>query len=154
MAEHHEMSRVAGQLSSLGVETLGAWAELNQRIGQDMMRMTSSAVEETARATSEVQQTTLAAWRDTQTAASRWQALWPEAFRDPLRWYQHAFEQAVGAVQEAIELNRRHAETAMRAFDRMQTESEEAARTLEDTFRQGASKIRDIQSRTENVRVA
>lgn len=87
-------------------------------------------------------------------AAYRWHALSPEAFRDPLRWYQHAFEQAVEAAQEAIELNRRHAETAMRAFDRMQTESEEAARTLEDTFRQGASKIRDIQSRTEDVRVA
>ncbi|MBM4440901.1 MAG: hypothetical protein FJ027_10800 [Candidatus Rokubacteria bacterium] len=149
-----EVSRVAGQLASLGAETVGTWTELNQRVGQDVMRMSSSAAEEAARAVSEIQQASLAAWRDAQGAAFRWQTLWPEAFRDPVRWYQHAFEHAVGTMQDAIDLHRRNAETAMRAFDRLQHQSEEAAKTLEDTFRQGASKIRDIQSRTETLRVA
>jgi hypothetical protein len=84
----------------------------------------------------------------------RWQTLWPEAFRDPVRWYQHALQHMVTTMQDAIDLNRRNAETVMRSFDRMQTQSEEAAKTLEDTFRQGASKIREIQTRTENLRVA
>jgi hypothetical protein len=149
-----EMNRAAAQLASLGADTVSAWAEMNQRVGQDMARMTSTAVEEAARTTSEIQQATFAAWRDAQSAAYRWYALWPEAFRDPMRWYQHAFEQTVGSIQEAIDLNRRNAETAVRSFDRLHSQSEEAARTMEDTFKQGASKIRDIQSKTETMRVA
>jgi hypothetical protein len=140
-----EATRVAGQVASLGAETVGTWTELNQRLAQDL---------ETARALSETQQTSLAAWRDAQRTAFQWYALWPEAFRDPVRWYQHAVEHAVGTMQEAFDLGRRNAETATRTFDRLQSQSEEAAKTLEDTFRQGASKIRDIQTRTETLRVA
>ena len=149
-----EATRVAGQVASLGAETVGTWTELNQRLAQDLMRISSSAMEETARAVSETQQTSFAAWRDAQRTAFRWYALWPEAFRDPVRWYQHAVEHAVGSMQEAFDLGRRNAEIATRAFDRLQSQSEEAAKTLEDTFRQGASKIRDIQTRTETLRVA
>ena len=149
-----ETTRVAAQLASLGAETLSTWTDLNQRITQDLLRMSSNAAEETTRALSEMNQAAMTAWRDTQGAALRWQTLWPEAFRDPVRFYQHAFQQMVSSVQDAIDLNRRNAETVMRSFDRMQTQSEEAAKTLEDAFRQGASKIREIQSRTENLRVA
>ena len=149
-----ETTKVAAQLASLGAETISTWTDLNQRITQDLLRMSSTAAEETTRAVSELNQATMAAWRDAQGAVMRWQTLWPEAFRDPFRWYQHAFQQVVSTMQDTIDLNRRNAETVMRSFDRMQSQSEEAAKTLEDTFRQGATKIREIQSRTENLRVA
>ena len=149
-----EAARITEQVASIGAETVSTWTELNQRVGQDLMRISSSAIEETVRATSEIQQATFAAWRDAQAAAFRWQALWPEAFRDPVRWYQHGFEHAIGAMQDAIDLGRRNTETALRSFDRLQTHSAEAARTLEDTFQKGASKIRDLQTRTETARVA
>lgn len=149
-----EATRVAAQLASLGAETISTWTDLNQRVTQDLLRMSSSAAEETTRALSEMNQTALGAWRDAQGAALRWQTLWPEAVRDPVRWYQHAFQHTVSIMQDAIDLHRRNAETVMRSFDRMQTQSEEAARTLDDAFRQGASKIREIQNRTENLRVA
>jgi hypothetical protein len=141
-------------VAALGAETLSTWADMNQRLGQDLMRVSSSAVEEAVRATSEIQQATFAAWRDASSAAFQWHASWPEVYRDPVRWYQHTFEHAVSAMQDAIDLGRRNTETAMRAFDRLQTHSADAARTLEDTLQQGASKIRDIQSRTESARVA
>ena len=111
-------------------------------------------MEETTRVTADVQQAMLGACRNAQTAALRWHALWPEAFRDPLRWYQRAFEHGIGVLNDTLDLGRRNAETALRAFDRLQSQSEEAARTLEDTFKEGATKIRDIQSRTETLRVA
>jgi hypothetical protein len=158
-AERHreatdEISRTAGRMSSLGAETVGTWAELNQRVGQDLLRISSSTVEETARASTEMHQTLFGAWRDAQTSAFQWQMLWPEFFRDPVRWYQHAFEHGIGTMQQTFEVNRRTAEIALRSFERLQTHSQEAARTLDDTFRQGAAKIRDIQSRTETTRVA
>jgi hypothetical protein len=149
-----ELGRVTARMSSLGAETIGTWAELNQRVSHDFLRISSSAAEEATRATTELQQAVFAAWRDAQTAAFRWQTLWPELFRDPVRWYQRAFEHVVGTMQDAIDLNRRSAEIATRSFDRLQSHSEEAARTLDDTFRQGAAKIRDIQNRTDPMRVA
>jgi hypothetical protein len=153
MAEQHTDGRAPEQFAALGAETLSTWTELNHRVSQDLMRISSSAIEEAVRATSEIQQTTFSAWRDAQGAALRWQTLWPEAFRDPVRWYQHAFEHAVAAIQGTVDLGRRNTETALRSFDRLQTNSKEAARTMEDTFKQGASKIRDIQSRTEPSRI-
>lgn len=149
-----ELSRVAAQMSSLGAETVGTWAELNQRIGQDFLRISSNAVEETARATTELHQAIFGAWRDAQTAVFRWQTLWPELFRDPVRWYQHAFEEVVDTMQETIGLQRRTAEIATRSLERLHTHSEEAARTLDSTFRHGAAKIREIQNKTETARVA
>ena len=145
---------MAGQLASLSAETVGTWAELNQRIAQDWMRMSASALEENGRGLAEMQQAMFAAWRDTQDAAFRWQALWPEASRDPVGWYQRSFQQAVGVFQNVMDLSRRNAETGMRSFERMQSQSEEAARTMDDTFKQSASKIREIQNRTETLRVA
>ncbi len=140
--------------TSLAAETFGTWTELNQHVSQEMLRISSGVVEETVRATSEIQQATFAAWRDAQTAMFRWHTLWPEAFRDPIRWYQHAFEQAVVSMRETVDLGRRNTDIAMRSFDRLQGHLDEAARTLEDTFREGTSKIRDIQSRTESARAA
>jgi hypothetical protein len=142
------------KFASLTAETLGAWTELNQRVVQDLTQTYATAMEETTRATADIQQAMLGAWRNAQNAAFRWQALWPEAFRDPMRWYQRAFEHGIGVMHETIDLGRRNAETTLRAYDRLQSRSEEAARTLEDTFKEGASRIRDIQSRTETLRVA
>jgi hypothetical protein len=142
------------KFAALGAETLGAWAELNQRVGQDLARSYASAMEETTRAAADVQQSMLGAWRNAQDAMFRWQALWPEAFRDPMGWYQHALEQGIGVMHETIDLGRRNAETTLRAFDRLQSQSREAARTLEDTFKEGATRIRDIQSRKETLRAA
>ena len=142
------------KFAALGAETLGAWTELNQRVADDLARTCASAVEETTRAAAAVQHAMLGAWRTAQNAAFRWQALWPEAFRDPLGWYQHALEHGMGVVHETIDLGRRNAETAVHAFDRLQSRSEETTRTLQDAFKDGASKIRDIQSRTETLRAA
>ena len=140
--------------ASLGAETLGAWAELNQRVGDDLARTCASALEEATRAAADVQRAMLGTWRNAQSAAFRWQALWPEAFRDPLAWYQHSLEHGMEVVHETIDAGRRNAEAALHAFDRLQSRSDEAARTLQDAFKDGASKIRDIQSRTETLRVA
>lgn len=148
------MGRAAARMSALSAETIGTWAELNERVSQDLRQMSSRAIEETARASTELQQTTFAAWRDAQTAVFAWQTLWPEFFRDPVRWYQRAFEQAMGSVDATIELHRRSAEIATRSFERLKSQSEEAARTLDDTFRHGAAKIREIQNRTEPTRAA
>jgi hypothetical protein len=142
------------KFAALGAETLGAWAELNQRVADDLTRTCASAMEETTRATADIQQAMFEAWRGAQNAAFRWQALWPEMFRDPLAWYQHAVEHGMGVVRESIDAGRRNAETAIQAFDRFQSRSDEAARTLQDAVKDGASKIRDIQSRTETLRAA
>ena len=142
------------KFASLGAETLGTWVELNQRVADDLVRISASAIEETSRAAVDIQQATLSSWRKAQQAMFQWQALWPEAFRDPMRWYQRSLEHSVGMLQDSIDLGRRNSETAMHSFNRLQSQSEEAARTLETTFKEGASKIRDIQSRTEPLRVA
>ena len=148
------MTAQQGQITSLGAETLATWTELTQRIGHDLIRMSASLAEETTRSTTEIQQATLGAWRDAQAAALRWQTLWPVALLDPLRWSQQVFEHAIGTMHGAMDVGRRNAETMMHAFDRLHSQSEQTARTLQDTFRDGTTKIRDIQSRSERAEAA
>ena len=143
-----------GMLAALGAETFEAWVDLNQRVVQDLTRSYASATEEASRTAAEAQQSMFAAWRAAQEAAFRWQALWPEAFRDPMGCYQRAVEHGLGVVHDTIEIGRRNAETTLHAFDRLQSRSAETARTLEDTVKEGATKIRDIQNRRETLRAA
>jgi hypothetical protein len=153
MAEKYTNGHQAG-FAALGAETLGTVAELNQRVAQDLTRISLSAVNEGTRAVADLQQSTFDAWRHMQGAMGQWQMSWAEAFRDPIGWYQRALEHSVSTFHESINLGRRNAQTLIQACERMQGHSDEAARTLEQTFREGSSKIRDIQSRTEALRVA
>jgi hypothetical protein len=150
----NEATRLAGQLASVGTETMAVWADVNQQIAHDVMEMSSTAVVEGARLLSELQAANLEALREMQAAAFRWQTLWPEAFRDPIRWYQRAMEESIDTAHRTFGLSRRNAETMTQTFERMQSSAEEAARTLQDTFKAAASKMQDVYARTERLRAA
>src|SRR5262245_39877251 len=76
------------QFAGKAVETMALWADANQRILGQLVELSAGAAKESARLYAELQQTTVDVLRDTQSTALRWQSLWTDAFKDPVRFYQ------------------------------------------------------------------
>lgn len=149
-----DASRVAGQLASLGTETLAVWADVTQHALRDVLELSARTTQESARQLTEWQQMNVDALREMQAAAFRWHTIWPEAFRDPIRWYQRSLEESVDATQRTFELARRNAEATMQACQRLESAAETTTRTLGETFREAASKMQDVYARSDRLRAA
>jgi hypothetical protein len=150
----NDATRVAGQLASLSTETLAVWADVGQRAMRDVMELSAHATQEGARQLTEWQQMNADALRELQTAAFRWPALWPEAFRDPIRWYQRSLEESIDVTQRAFELARRNAETTMHTCQRLERAASDTTRTLGETFRDASTRMQDVYARSDRLHAA
>lgn len=149
-----EAARVASQLSELGAQTIGLWADVNQKVVRDLMEVSTNTMRESARLVMHLQETQLDAARELQSAVWRSWLTWPQAFSDPLRWYQQIGEESVDGVQRLVRLGRRSMEGLGQTVDRLEGSAEQAARSLDGTFKEAASRMHEIQSRSERLRVA
>lgn len=149
-----DATRVAGQLASLGTETLAVWADVTHHALRDVLELSARTTQEGARQLTDWQQMNADALREMQAAAFRWHAIWPEAFRDPIRWYQRSLEESVDSTQRAFELARRNAEAAMQTCQRLESAAETTTRTLGETFREAATKMQDVYARSDRLRAA
>ena len=149
-----EAARVASQLTELGAQTVGLWADVNQKVVRDLMEVSTNTMREGARLAMSLQETQLDAARELQSAAWRWLLTWPQAFSDPMRWYRQIGEEGVDGVQRLVRLGRRSMEGLGQTVERLEGSAEQAARSLDGTFKEAASRLRDIQSQSERLRVA
>ncbi|HXH84376.1 MAG TPA: hypothetical protein VNN07_15840 [Candidatus Tectomicrobia bacterium] len=149
-----ETARMAGQLAGLGTETLGVWTDLTQHTMRGLMDLSVQATQEQTRQWAEMQQTAFDMWREMQATAFRWQTAWPEAFRDPFRWYQRSLEEGVDSTQRLCGLARRNAEAMTQTFQRLESATQDATRMLQDTFKDAATRMQDVSARTDRVRAA
>jgi hypothetical protein len=149
-----DTARVAGQLAGLGTETLTVWSDVSQHALRDMLELSAQATQEGARQLVEWQQMNVDLLRHLQAAAFRWQAIWPEAFRDPIRGYQHALEESIDVTQRAFEITRRNCETVTQGCQRLERAADDATRTLGETFREATSRMQDVYARSDRLRAA
>jgi|GEM_PF-2298588 len=149
-----DTARMASQLSELGAQTIGLWTEVNQKVVRELMDVSTTTFREGARLAMSLQETQLDAARDMQAAAWRWWLTWPQAFSDPMRWYQRMGEESVEGVQRLVRLGRRSMDGLGQTVERLEGSAEEVARSLDGTFKEAASRMRDIQTRSERLRAA
>jgi hypothetical protein len=149
-----EATKVTGQLAGLGTETLTVWADVTQQAMRNMLELSSHTTQESAGQMAECLRMNVDGLRELQAAALRWQMIWPEAFRDPMRYYQRSLEQSIEATQRLLELTRRNAETMVQACQRMETAAESTTRTLGETFREATTRMQDVLARSERLRAA
>jgi hypothetical protein len=159
MQEHavenaNEAVRMASQLGEVGAQTVGLWTEVNQKVVRDLLDVQADAVREAARMAMGWQEAQLEAVREMQASAWRLWLAWPHLYSDPLRWYQRSTEETVGGLQRVVRLGRRGVDGVNETVDRLQGSAEQAARSLDGLFRDAASRMRDIQARSERLRVA
>ena len=122
-------------------EAMAVWGDVTQRALRDIVDLGSRTSRETARQLTEWQQMNVDLVRESHVAMLRWLTMWPEAFRDPIRYYQHALEESIEATQRVFQATRRTAETVMESCQRLEHATEDTTRTLGETFREASSRI-------------
>jgi hypothetical protein len=150
----NDATRIAGQLASLGTETMAVWADVTQNAMRNVFELSSQAGQEGARQWSEWQRCNVDVLREMQAAAFRWNIVWPEAFRDPIRWCQRSLEESIEATQRMFELGRRNAEIVMQGYQRLESATEDTTKTLGETFRDAATRMQDVYARSDRLRAA
>jgi hypothetical protein len=150
----NDATRVAGQLASLGTETLGVWADVSQHAMRNMLELTSHSTQESARQLTELQRVNVDMFREMQAAMFRWNTTWPEMFRDPIRWYQHSLEESIEATQRLFEIGRRNAESKMQGYQRLESATQDTTKTIAEAFREAATKMQDVYARSDRLRAA
>jgi hypothetical protein len=126
------------------VETMALWADANQRIMSQLVELSAGAAKESARLYAEVQQTTVDVFRDTQATALRWQTLWPEAIKDPVRFYQQTLVESVDGAQKAFRLVEGNAQAVARSAERWQASAEQAGKGIQETVKATVGKMKDV----------
>ena len=149
-----EATRVAGQLAGLGTEAMAVWGDVTQRAMRDVAELSARTTQESVRQLTQWQQMNMDLLREAQAAVFRWQTMWPEAFRDPIRYYQRALEESIDATQRMFHATRRNAETMTEACQRLEHASEDATRSLGETFREASSRMQDVYARSDRLRAA
>jgi hypothetical protein len=146
--------QMSEELARLGAETMTVWTRVNQQVWRDMMDLGSKTSQQSVHLLTQLQQASVEAWREFQDGAVRWSTMWPEAFRDPMRFYQRALEQSMDATRRSLLLTRQTSETVSRSLQEMQHTAEEASRSVQQAFQDGTSKLEEVTRRTERLHAA
>jgi len=142
-------TRVATQLSEVGTQTIGLWAELNQKVVRDLMDVSLNALRDNGRFLARWHESQIDTFCEAQSASWRWWLTLPQAYSDPLRWYQQTMEEMVSGVQRAARLGHQSIDGLGATVERLQGTAEEAARSLDGTFKEATSRMRELQARSE-----
>ena len=132
------------QFAGNAVETVALWADANQRILSQIADLGAGVAKESARLYAEMQQTTVDALRDSQATALRWQALWPEAIKNPTAFYQRTLVESVDGAQKAFRLAEGNAQALAKSAERWQASAEQAGRSIQETVKATVGKIKDV----------
>jgi len=99
-----QTTKMVAKLADRGAQTTAALTEANRRVLNEFMGLSMETWQETTRIFMRMQQSALEVLREGQAAALRAQMAWPEAFKDPMRWYQmqSSAEQAGTNIEQAL----------------------------------------------------
>ena len=100
------MDDVRGQAQRVASEAsrrTAAVTEANQRVINDFVGLSMEAFYQSARLWMQIQQNAVDMMLASQAAVLRAQMAWPDAFRNPLRWYQSVCQESVEGARKAFD---------------------------------------------------
>lgn len=146
MDDSKKTQEVLRQWSDKAVETMTVWADVQQRVLRELVEASATTAKEGARLYAELQQNTIETLRDSQAAAIRWQAAWPEDPRNATAWYQQAVIESVDGAQKSLRLMEGNVQAITRSVERLQSAAEHAGKGIHETLNAVASKMKDLGS--------
>jgi len=132
------------QSAGRAVETLGVWADANQRVLRELAELSAATAKESVRLYGEIAQTMVQAVSDAQAQALRWQATLQEAPKDPMAWYHRALSEGVDNAQKAFRLLEGNAQAVTKSAERLYTTAEQAGTGILETLTNVVSKMKSV----------
>jgi hypothetical protein len=139
-----DAAKVVNELADRGAQASAALTEANQRVFNEFMGLTMEAVQENARLVLQLQRSALDIMRETQGAALRCQMVWPEIFKDPLRWYQAVCQESMEGVRKAFGAVNGSSEAVTESVGRLQASTQHAGSKIEHALSTAASRMKDV----------
>jgi hypothetical protein len=140
----NEATKVVTKLADRGAQATAALTEANQRVMSEFMGLSMETFQESARLLMQMQQSTLDMMRQSQAAAVRAQMAWPEAFKDPLRWYQSVCQESVEGARKAFDAVNGTSEAVTESVSRLQASTQQAGTKIEHAISTAASRMKDV----------
>ena len=137
-----------GQVSGKGVETLGVWAEANQRILRELVDLSVGTAKEGVRLYTELQQSAVDAVRDGQATALKWQATWQDGPKDPMEWCQKALVGSADSAQKLFRVLESNAQAVTRSAERLHASAEQAGKGIQETFETAVARVKETYNQT------
>lgn len=138
-----EAAKVVNKLADKGAQTTAALTEANQRVMNEFMGLSMETFQETARLMMQMQQSTLDMMRESQAAALRAQMAWPEAFKDPMRWYQSVCQESMEGARKAFDVVNDTSGALTESVGRLQASTQQAGTKIEHALSAAASRMKD-----------
>jgi hypothetical protein len=138
-----EAAKVVNKLADRGAQASAALTEANQRVMNEVMELSMETVQESARLFMQMQQSTMDMMREGQAAALRAQMSWPEAFKDPLRWYQSVCQESMEGARKAFGMVNGTSEALTESVSRLQASTEQAGTKIEQALSTAASRMKE-----------
>lgn len=137
----HESTK---ETADRGAKASAALTEANQRVLNEFMGLSMEAAQESARLFLQLQQSTLQMMRESQAAALRCQMVWPEAFTDPLRWYQSVWQQSMEGARRVFGVVNGTSEALTESVGRLQESTQQAGSKIEHALSTAASRLKEV----------
>jgi len=132
------------QSTGKAVETLGVWADANQRVLRELAELSATTAKESVRLYGEIAQSMVQAIGDAQAQSLRWQAAWQDAPKDPMAWYHRALSEGVDNAQKAFRILEGNAQAVTKSAERLSTTAEQAGKGIQETFTTVVSKMKEV----------
>ena len=126
-----EATKMVTRLADRGAQTSAALTEANQRVMNEFIGLSMETLQESARFFMQMQQSALEMMRQAQAAALRAQMAWPDAFRDPMRWYQSVCQESMDGARKAFDAINRTSEAVTESVNRLESSAEQARPHIE-----------------------
>ena len=88
-------------------------------------------------------QSALEVMREGQAASLRAQMAWPEAVKDPMRWYQSVCQERMDGARKAFDAINATSEAVTESVNRLQSSAEQAGTNIEQALTSAASRMKD-----------
>lgn len=139
-----EAARVVTKLADKGAQTTAALTEANQRVMNEFMGLSMETFQESSRLWVQMQQSMIDMIREGQAATLRAQMAWPEAFKDPLRWYQSVCQESMEGARKAFEVVNGTSEAVTESVSRLQASTHQAGNKIESALSTAASRMKEV----------
>jgi hypothetical protein len=149
-AASDEATRMAG----VAADTVGLWMQVNERVMRELTELSTNAAQQSARLMTDIQQANIQTLQELQAEGFRLASMWPEAFRDPVHYYQRVCEEGLDGINRTLGLGQRSGEAITQSFERMQSAAQETTRGLQETFRDAGRRMQEAIQRSERASAA
>ena len=135
-----------GQFAGKTLETLSLWADVNQGVLRELVKLSATAAKETARLYAELQSSAVDEVRESQAYWLERQSQMQELSKDPVAWYQKGLMESIDGTQKAFRFIEGTAQAVTKSAEQVQATAERTGKGIQQTLSALATRMQEIYS--------